>query len=32
LELKSKVWAALPRRVYWHLLQDKPLWDGETKK
>lgn len=28
LELKSKVWAALPRRVYLHLLQDKPLWDG----
>jgi ribonuclease BN (tRNA processing enzyme) len=28
LDLKAKVWAALPRRVYWHLLQDKPLWDG----
>jgi len=29
LKLKAKVWAALPRRIYWRLLQDKPLWNGE---
>lgn len=28
LGLKAKVWVALPRRVYWHILRDKPLWDG----
>ena len=30
LGLKAKVWAALPRRVYWDLLRDKPLWNGES--
>ena len=24
--LKAKVWAALPRRVYWNLLKEKPIW------
>lgn len=28
LELKAKVWAAMPRRVYWNLLKDRPLWEG----
>ena len=25
---RGRVWAALPRRVYWDLLRDKPLWEG----
>jgi ribonuclease Z len=28
LNLKARVWAALPRRVYWNILGDKPLWNG----
>ncbi len=28
LNLKAQVWAALPRRVYWNLLKEKPMWDG----
>jgi ribonuclease Z len=24
----GKIWAAFPRRVYWDLLNDKPLWSG----
>lgn len=30
LNLKTRVWAALPRRVYWNLLSERPLWDGNT--
>jgi ribonuclease Z len=26
LNLNARVWAALPRRVYWNLLGEKPLW------
>lgn len=26
LELQARVWAALPRRVYWDLLAERPLW------
>jgi ribonuclease Z len=25
--LKAKVWAVLPRRVYWNLLKEKPVWE-----
>ena len=28
LELKARVWPILPRRVYWDVLRDKPIWDG----
>lgn len=28
LGLKARVWAALPRRVYWDMLRERPLWDG----
>jgi ribonuclease Z len=28
LELQAQVWAALPRRVYWNLLKEKPMWEG----
>lgn len=28
LELKAKVWAALPRRVYFDVFRDKPLFEG----
>ena len=27
--LAAKVWAALPRRVYWDLLKEKPIWARE---
>ncbi len=27
LNLKARVWAALPRRVYWNLLKEKPVWE-----
>jgi ribonuclease Z len=30
LNLRARVWAVLPRRVYWNLLGDKPLWDGQV--
>jgi len=26
--LRAKVWVALPRRVHWDLLREKPVWDG----
>lgn len=26
--LKARVWAALPRRVHWNLLGERPLWEG----
>jgi ribonuclease Z len=28
LGLKAKVWAVLPRRVYWNLLKEKPVWES----
>ena len=28
LGYKGKVWPILPRRVYWDVLRDKPVWDG----
>lgn len=28
LKISAKVWAVLPRRVYWNILGDKPLWNG----
>lgn len=31
LGVKAKVWAALPRRVYWDILKDKPLWNGHEE-
>ncbi len=27
LQLKARVWAAMPRRVHWDLLAEKPLWE-----
>jgi ribonuclease Z len=27
LELKARVWVALPRRVYWNLLKERPVWE-----
>lgn len=27
LNLKAQVWAVLPRRVYWNLLKEKPVWE-----
>ena len=27
LALKARVWAAMPRRVHWDLLAEKPLWE-----
>jgi ribonuclease Z len=24
----ARVWAALPRRIYWDILKEKPLWEG----
>jgi ribonuclease Z len=27
MNLRARVWAALPRRVYWNLLGDKPIWE-----
>lgn len=24
----GRVWAALPRRIHWDLLREKPIWDG----
>jgi ribonuclease Z len=28
IELAAKVWIALPRRVHWDLLRERPVWDG----
>ena len=28
LNLQARVWAAMPRRVHWDLLKEKPLWEG----
>lgn len=28
LNLKTRVWAAMPRRVHWDLLKEKPIWEG----
>lgn len=28
LDLKARVWAAMPRRVHWNLLSEKPVWEG----
>jgi len=28
MNLKARVWAALPRRVHWDLLKEKPIWEG----
>lgn len=28
LQLKARVWVAMPRRVHWDLLAEKPLWEG----
>jgi ribonuclease BN (tRNA processing enzyme) len=28
LDLKAKVWAALPRRVYFDVFREKPLFEG----
>ena len=28
LNLKTRVWAAMPRRVHWDLLKEKPVWEG----
>ena len=28
LGFRGRVWAALPRRIYWDLLQEKPIWDA----
>lgn len=28
LDLKGRVWCALPRRVHWDLLREKPVWPG----
>ena len=28
LELRARVWPILPRRVYWDVFRDKPIWDG----
>jgi ribonuclease Z len=30
LNLKTRVWAALPRRVHWNLLREKPVWNGTS--
>lgn len=27
LNLKARVWVALPRRVHWNLLKEKPMWE-----
>lgn len=29
LGLRTRVWAALPRRIYWDLLSERPIWEGE---
>jgi ribonuclease Z len=28
LQLKARVWVALPRRIYWNLLGERPVWEG----
>jgi len=28
VQLKARVWVALPRRIYWNLLGERPTWDG----
>lgn len=28
LNLKARVWVALPRRIYWDLLRERPIWEG----
>ncbi len=28
LGLRARVWAAMPRRVHWDLLRERPLWDN----
>lgn len=28
----GRIWAAMPRRVYWDILRDKPLWDGKAEQ
>lgn len=28
LDLKARAWAAMPRRVHWDLLKEKPVWNG----
>ncbi|HEX8835068.1 MAG TPA: hypothetical protein VF719_12745, partial [Abditibacteriaceae bacterium] len=28
IHLQARVWVAFPRRVYWNLLGEKPVWDG----
>lgn len=30
LELETQIWAVLPRRVYWNLLKEKPVWRGKN--
>jgi ribonuclease Z len=27
LNLKARVWVALPRRIYWDLLKERPVWE-----
>lgn len=29
LNLQTQVWAVLPRRVYWNLLREKPVWKAQ---
>ena len=28
LNLQARVWAAMPRRVHWDLLKEKPVWES----
>lgn len=28
LQAKAQIWVALPRRVHWNLLGERPVWDG----
>jgi len=28
INLQARVWVALPRRVYWNLLGERPVWEG----
>jgi len=31
LNVRARVWAALPRRVYWDILKDRPVWNGDKE-
>lgn len=32
MELDARVWVAMPRRVHWDLLRERPVWEGREKQ